>query len=375
MSIVGDASALGAETIGAAANQIDGTERREAPSEQLKPARPSRTTTSLPTTTPGVSDFFDLDELRRARLRVDIRQVVAELVAAYKYGYPGRAPPLLRRLQELAPDSAEADYFTALQQYDRGRRAEALILAQRAAAKSPRMSRANSLIGLLLMDAQRYEEATIAFRAAVEQSPYNANYLYNLANALHTLGRSSEALTAADRAIAARSNFAEALYLRGLLLLNMGEALAALQSLKRAEHFGMRSDGFYLDLLLAAERAEQQEDAIAAARQLQSTRDPHALRETARVHLHFGESQIALRRLERLVQLKEATEGDFEMLLRAAILSDANPTVYIMRYTSGERRAALLLKARELEQQLANRPAARDSVVRSPYRPPPAMPQ
>lgn len=319
--------------------------------------------------------FFHEDELKAARLRIDLRQIVAELVTAYKYGHRASIAPLTRRLTQMAPDSADLQYFEGLAAYDRGEKGQALILARNAHQKDPQMSRAASLAGMILVEAGRNAEAVAMFQAAVEVSPHNPNYLYNLANAYRLSAQPDEALQLADRAIAARRNFGEAHYLRGILLHSMRRHTDAYAAMKAADEYELRHERFLLDYLLVAEAAAEEAATLHIARRLAGSNQAATLRELARVHLHYGESLVALHRLESLARLPECNDSDLEMLIRASLLAGKNPAAQIRALAPPEKRAQLLEKIAALQQEWNGSLAPRDPVVRSRFRDPAPSPR
>ncbi len=319
---------------------------------------------------PLASEQFDEDELKRARSRVDQRQIAAELTNAYKYGYRGIVPGLLRRLEQIAPDSGDLEYFRAVEAYDRDRKGDALLLARSAVQKNPAISRAWNLQGMILAEAGRTAEARDMYVRAVETSPYNPNYLYNLGMAYYQLGEDAQALESARRAVRARANFSEAHYLQGLAHRRRGETRESFRALQRAYRFGLKDPRFLLDFMLAADGVGEEKTALEAARLLEGSRDPQILRQTARLHLKYGEFNPALARLQQLTRLPECNFEDLKLYVATALAADQNVMLHIGRLTlKPDERRELIAYYESLRNERIEALAPRDPVARSRYRP------
>lgn len=319
---------------------------------------------------PLASEQFDEEELKRARARVDQRQLTAELTNAYKYGFRGAAQGLLRRLEQIAPDSGELDYFRAVEAFDRDRKGDALLLARSAVQKNPAISRAWNLQGMILAEAGRLNEAREMYVRAVETSPYNPNHLYNLAMVCYQMGDDSAALEIARRAVSARANFSEAHYLQGLAHRRRGETREAFRALQRAHRFGLKDPRFLLDFMLAADGVGEEKTALDAARDLEGSRDPLILRETARLHRKYGEFGAALARLQLLSRLPECNFEDLKLYVATALAADQNVMLHIGRLNlKTEERRELIAYYESLRNERIEALAPRDPVARSRYRP------
>jgi len=314
---------------------------------------------------------FEWDDgiLEAARRQVRIRNLTAKLINAYTFGRLRSVPGLRRQLEELDPDGAWTMYFQALAAYDEDERGSALVACEAAIQKDPRLSRAWNLKGLLLLDAERAEEAKTAFRQAVEHNPYSPNHAYNLATALHRLGRDDAALAYAERAVELRVNFSEALYLQGLLLYRLERPRESLSAMVSAREFGMEGERFYFDYLRIAEAAENDKELIVAVRNLANTQDALVLRELGRIHLHFGEFEAAVLRLRLLADKPEADMEDWKNLVRAAVNTDASVIRELRRLRlEPEQYRALVEYYQELRAAQNESLQPREPVVNSKWR-------
>lgn len=338
-----------------------------APSPVNSPAAEIKSEFPAP---PLAGEQFNEDELKLARARVDRRQIVAELTNAYKYGFRGAAQALLRRLEQVAPDSGELDYFRAVEAFDRNRKGDALLLARSAVHKNPAISRAWNLQGMILAEAGRLGEAREMYLRAVETSPYNPNHLYNLAMVCYQMGDDAAALETVGRAIRARANFSEAHYLQGLTHRRRGEPRETYRALQRAHLFGLKDARFLLDFMLAADGVGEEKVALNVARDLSGSRDPLTLRETARLHRKYGEYGDALARLQTLSRLPECNFEDLKLYIATALAADQNVMLHISRLNlKAEERRELIAYYETLRNERIEALAPRDPVARSRYRP------
>ncbi|MGN6651653.1 tetratricopeptide repeat protein [Trinickia sp.] len=140
-----------------------------------------------------------------------------------KPGSPRHIDTLLREAVELQQNGALAEAETAYRE----------ILALR-----PRHFDALQLLGALALQAKRYEEGVEWLMRALEVDARQAAVHSNLAFALNALGRHDAALAAANRALALKSGFVDALNNRGVALAGAdrpGEALATFDKLLAAK--------------------------------------------------------------------------------------------------------------------------------------------
>src|ERR1700679_1942941 len=97
----------------------------------------------------------------------------------------------------------------------RGRLSEAIEAYRRLLAYEPDNSDALHLLGVALGRADHPEEACAALAAAARLQDDNPYIHANLGNALSVLRRDAEALTAYERAISLKPDFAAALHAQG----------------------------------------------------------------------------------------------------------------------------------------------------------------
>jgi tetratricopeptide (TPR) repeat protein len=205
---------------------------------------------------------------------------------------------------------------------------------------------------------------------AVETSPYNPNYLYNLAMTHYQLNADAPALEMARRAVGARANFSEAHYLQGLAHRRRGETRESFRALQRAHRFGLKDPRFLLDFMLAADGVGEEKIALDVARDLAASQDPQILRETARLHLKYGEFNPALARLQALARLPECNFEDLKLYVATALAADQNVMSHIGRLTlKPDERRELIAYYEGLRNERIEALAPRDPVARSRYRP------
>lgn len=305
------------------------------------------------------------ESLKAAEVRVAVRQLSAELIAAYQYRARHTIPRLLRRLEEVAKDSPEYNYFHALSLYEGGEKGQALLALDEAVYKLPHFSRAWNLKGVILNEAGRLKESQEAFRKAVEASPYNPTYVYNLASAAYRLDEPGPALTLAERAVGLKANLSEAYYLQGLIHRDQGRNGQALLAFRKAREFGQDSPQFLLDYMLAAEAGGDEKAMLSLAKDLSSSREPGILRELARVHIRYGEYAAAAVYLETLAAMPAASLSDKKRYVYALYKAEEPVFAKIqrMRGLETEERKALIEYYRDLERNKGNVPDARDPVI------------
>ena len=346
------------ETTGTA----DQPAKPEQPAETKKNAEPvaAAPAPETPIYKPGDA------EIEAAEKRIALRQYTAELVVAYKYQLRASIPGLMRKLAELAPDSAELRYFEALQYYSIGERGRALIKLDEALYREPHVSRAWNLQGIILSEADRLPEARQAFTRAVEHNPYNPNYVFNLASVEYRLGMTDAAQNSVRRSIELKPNLSEGYYLQGRIHRNRKQYGQALMAFTQASHFGQDSQDFLLDYMLVAEAAGDEKTVPDLADRLSGTRDPRTLRELARIHSKYGEYKEATGYLARLIRLPEAKAPDRRDYVYALHKSKANTMYAIQSIPKLEaaERDALIKYLRELEAGDRETPGTRDPMLK-----------
>ncbi len=327
-----------------------GTTEKSAESEK-KPAKP---------------EFYEPSKegLKEAEIRVAVRQLSAELIAAYQYRVRHSIPRLERRLKDVAEHSPEYHYFHALSLYEDGEKGQALLALDKAVYKKPHFSRAWNLKGVILSEAGRLPESREAFRKAVEASPYNPTYVYNLASAAYRMDEAGPALALAERAVGLKANLSEAYYLQGLIHRDQGRGGPALLAFGKAREFGQDGHQFLLDYMLAAENGGDEKTMLALAKDLSASREPGILRELARVHMRYGEYSTAADYLALLTTMPAATLSDKKRYV-FALYKAGGPVfqkIQRMRGLEPEERKALIEYYRDLEKN-KNLPDARDPVI------------
>ncbi len=239
----------------------------------------------------------------------------------------------LRRAEQLGVPRARLAALLAEAVLLQGRADEALALAADGAANSHVRGRALARLG-------RIDEAGQAYSAALLQTPDDPRLWLDIARLRREAGDIGGAIAAADRSVALKPDFADALGLRGELTrgqyglraalpwfdraiaidpkdpialleraathADLGQAGAALADTRAA--LAVREDhpvAFYIQALIAA-RARQWELAARLYRRTGGRLDgmPNALLLAAAIELETGDAGAAARRLERLARLQ-----------------------------------------------------------------------
>jgi len=253
---------------------------------------------------------FSNDELFHAKNRLEVRQTVHELLMAYRFGHKNRLAVLHEKIEKIKPDSAEVWYFRALRFYSQGEKGRASMALEESLKISEKFDPALNLMGLILSQAERTEEAARFFQSAVELSPYDPTYVYNLAHAYYGMGRLYEAHATVEKALNLKQNFADARYLNALILKDEGKLDLSLLNFSEARQLGFRSIEFYKDYLDVAEKAGKDDIVfdICELREIQTL--PEFQRIHARTRLRYGEYKKAAEILERFVKTKYAVVDD-----------------------------------------------------------------
>ncbi|MEQ9365685.1 MAG: tetratricopeptide repeat protein, partial [Leptospirales bacterium] len=252
---------------------------------------------------------------------------------------------------------------------EKGERGRALVQLNEATYRASHFSRAWNLMGIILSEADRLAEARAAFEEAVKHNPYNPNYVYNLASVRYRMGAIPEAEEAARRSLELKANLSEGYYLQARIHRDRNEYGPALLAFQKANRFGQDSPEFLLDYLLAAEAAGDEKAVPDLADRLARTKDPHTLRELARIHSRFGEYKTATDRLARLIALPEAQPEDRRRYVQALHQSQVNARAIkgaILRIPKikTEEREALLKYQIELEDADRTKPGTRDPMLK-----------
>ncbi|MCB1326385.1 MAG: tetratricopeptide repeat protein [Spirochaetales bacterium] len=267
---------------------------------------------------------FSEQELEQAAKNLARRQLTAELVFAHRFALDARIPGLMNRLAAVAPESAELSFFHALGHYRAGEKGQALVELEQSLRRNVAYSRSWNLRGLILSEADRLPEAVECFENAIQYSPYDPTYVYNLASTLYRLNRHGEALEIAERAIRLKPNLAEAFYLTGLIHRERRDIGAAVVAFGSAHYFGMQSSRFLLDYLQVAEAAGEERVVLELLEAMADRDETEVLRNIARLRLHFGEYAAAVTQLQKLCAKTDATPGDRRMYAYALARSGTN---------------------------------------------------
>ena len=163
-------------------------------------------------------------------------------VIEHKRGNHEQALAAIDRAIELKP--SEAGYWNNrgvfLKPLGAPKTDERIAAYQKATALNPRFKEAYSNLADALTSARRFDEARAALDAALGLDPDYVGARINEINLMKALGQKKEALAKVE-AILARTRHVEALNLKGALLLETGDAHAAVQVLEEACSFDSRN--------------------------------------------------------------------------------------------------------------------------------------
>jgi tetratricopeptide (TPR) repeat protein len=195
----------------------------------------------------------------------------------------------LERAAEISPDLPQVHTNRSQALVDLERFDEALAAADRALELNPRLAKGWTRRGDALFGLDRYEEALESYRSALEHGSGEYGWI-GAAQALRSMGRSTEAVEAFDRAVAAAPASTMARYLRALAKFAAGDFAGGWDDYEVRWAY----DGFYNGA---------------------SGLVPAALR--ARLKLHPAREDLAGRRV-----LVLAEQGVGDQLMHASMLPD-----------------------------------------------------
>ena len=159
---------------------------------------------------------------------------VQQAWALYTLGERDQAESLCRSLlAQRADDCAVLSLLGIILAQSR-RSAEAALLLEQVATRSPRDASAHNNYGNVLRDLGRYSRALSCYDRAIAILPEYPDAHYNRGVTLHDLRRDEEALKSYDRALALKPDYASAWNNRGATLRSLGRPEEALESYARA---------------------------------------------------------------------------------------------------------------------------------------------
>lgn len=313
---------------------------------------------------PKAEPTFPKETLDKADKNLEIRRISAQLDSAFLMERRNQTGPLLEELKKLAPDSAVYLYFKGIEAFSQNRKLLALTFLRKATATDPTFGPAQNLTGVLLLDANRASEALPFFTNAVEKSPHDPIYLYNLAMCEIALDHKDKAILYLNRALEAKTNFAEAAFWKGNLLMRTGQRQAAFAQLSAAIDFGITDPRAYADFFKVAEELGKESRILEVLDLMLENRDAARWRLAAEMSARYAEWDRAEVFFQRLLASPEAAREDRKKYVEALFAANRNPGNWIrsVRIEESER-ADLLSYLRELT---AAGPAfpARDPVAR-----------
>ena len=161
--------------------------------------------------------------------------LLAEGLKQHHAGQFDEANRLYEEALKIDPDNADALQLSGLLALHKGDPTAALERLDRAIALDGDIAKYHSNRGVALMALGKLDEAEAAYRAAMERDDTeDADYAYNLGDALARQGKTQQAVQALTRAIDQDENFAEAYFNRGRLYQTLGDKEAAIADYRTA---------------------------------------------------------------------------------------------------------------------------------------------
>lgn len=172
------------------------------------------------------------------------------------------AEAMFTRLIEQNRANAQAKFYGAQGFVFLGNYERALREFRAIAAIDPQMRQVHYNAGQTLIRLNRLEEAEGEFRKELQLNPADETSKYHLAfTMLERKIRADEAMSLLNEAIAARPDYADALYQLGKTYLEKGEIEKAIEHLERAVRSDAKKDYTHYQLSIAYRRASRTADA------------------------------------------------------------------------------------------------------------------
>ncbi len=319
-----------------------------------------RVTVTLPRADSKESGTQSDPALGPAKVRLQVRQLFADLNYAFQTGQRARFTALVAELRKIAPATPEAEYFQGLLLYRDGERIKAAAHIKEALTRDSDFDRAWNLLGTILMESARYEEARSAFQRASSLNAYDPHYALNAALCSYYLNDLTEAYGYAARAADLKPNAVEVQFLLGLILLDLQKPVPALAALDQAYILGQRSPDFVVAYLKAAETSG---NALEMARVLDVlTSDDRFVvqRGIAEARARWGECERALRIYDRILASGNAVIADRLNYVTCAVKNGRDTAPAYIRVSESDR---VKLEAHEAAAQKRNRFSPRDAII------------
>lgn len=238
--------------------------------------------------------YLALDELGKAKQQASLESAALTLMgqAWYRLGRHAEAQAALLEALKQEPDSFDAHRWLAASYYDMGLILDAIDHLKRTAELDANDPRPHRLLGLIHKDYGRLEEAIAFYQESLRRNNaqpdveeikqelaacqveqrYYSDALETLeecsnlpvfdvlrARCYHALGDVAAAKAAVDRALKKKDDELDGLLLRGDMLLEEGDALAAITAFQRAVKTHPKDYGAHFKLSQAYGKAGQQQ--------------------------------------------------------------------------------------------------------------------
>lgn len=252
---------------------------------------------------------FKSSELAAANIDLNRRQLIIELIYAFRYKVNHNIPGLIYRLGKIDPESAEYYYFQAMYVYRQNNHGRAMYLVNKAIKANPKYARAWNLRGLLATHAGNNENAFVFFDSALKYAPFNPVYSYNAAFLHYKLKEYSRAEDRIVYALKAKSNYAEGYYLLALVHFDQKNYKEALPWFNKAQFFGYENKEFYIKYAQSALYARDLNVQYELVKKLSYIRTIEANELLGSFFINFGEFKKAMPLLKR-VSMSKKTNPD-----------------------------------------------------------------
>ncbi|MFN3604091.1 MAG: tetratricopeptide repeat protein [Leptonema sp. (in: bacteria)] len=185
------------------------------------------------------------EEFKKIESELEIKNLISDLTISFFLGQEIPSSEKLKILSRTKDAESFLLYFYAIIEIRKGNLIKAQIFLEDSIKLNPNFDFAWNLLGYLQSNAQNYKEALISFKKAVELNPYQPVYRFNLAKTYLLLNDKVNSLQEIQVAIQLKDNFAEAYFIKGILLEEINH-LEALKNFEIALQNGLNTEEFLI---------------------------------------------------------------------------------------------------------------------------------
>lgn len=267
-------------------------------------------------------DLIRKEEIQQINKHLEIKNVIVDLTLSFSLNQILPKHESLVFLSEEESAKPFLLYFSAIQEIKRENLIKAQSLLEESLKLNPEFDYAWNLLGYLQSNSNNYKEAEVSFKKAIELYPHHPLYRFNLAKTYLMLNKTQEALREIDFSILLKDNYAEAYYLKGMILeeINREEALKNYQI---SLELGMEEESFLIRFLNLAFYQNSTTLISQILERIQNIKkNIEILLLLLRIHLYYGEYNKASQIFEEIMllpslvydQKKENIENQYEQL-------------------------------------------------------------